>query len=207
MKHAVVGVVGILISVQLALSGCSSWSGESTASGELTLQSGESVISFVGIKNNAVAVPGSFASLRGGLSIDSRRAWVEVALDLLSTGDKERDQNISVHYFNVREFPLARFSIDGVTGPESLPPVGGSVELVANGVLEIHGSRIELAVPVRLTREGERRVRVRNTRALVLTSEQLGLAQQHAILKAVCGHEALSAAVPIDFDLVFAAGS
>ncbi len=207
MKRTVVGVVGILISVQLALSGCSSWSGESTASGELTLQSGESVISFVGIKNNAVAVPGSFASLRGGLSIDSRRAWVEVALDLLSTGDKERDQNISVHYFNVREFPLARFSVDSVSGPESLPPVGGSVELVANGVLEIHGSRIELAVPVRLTREGERRVRVRNTRALVLTSEQLGLAQQHAILKAVCGHEALSAAVPIDFDLVFAAGS
>ncbi len=207
MKRTVVGVVGILISVQLALSGCSSWSGESTASGELTLQSGESVISFVGIKNNAVAVPGSFASLRGGLSIDGRRAWVEVALDLLSTGNEERDQNISVHYFNAREFPLARFSVDSVSGPESLPPVGGSVELVVNGVLEIHGSRIELAVPVRLTREGERRVRVRNTRALVLTSEQLGLAQQHAILKAVCGHEALSAAVPIDFDLVFAAGS
>ncbi len=206
MKHRIVLVAGALISVQLALSGCVPWSDRPEALAELTLQPSESRISFIGIKNNSIAVPGSFSSLRGGLDINGRRAWVEVTLDLLSTGDPERDQNISVHYFNTREFPLARFEVDAVSGSEALPAVGGSVEVVASGALEIHGSRIEFAVPVRLTREAAQRVRVRNTKPLVLTAEQLGLVQQHAILKAVCGHEALSAVVPIDLDLVFAAG-
>ncbi len=206
MKRAVVLVIGILICLQAAAfsSGCLPWTG--TRGGELALQVAESRISFVGIKNNAIAVPGSFVGLRGGLDVEARRAWVEVPIDLLSTGNEERDQNIRVHYFNVRDFTLVRFSVEGVTGAEELPPVGRSVEVIAKGVLEIHGGRVPLELPVRVTREGPQRLRVQNSQPFVLTAEQLGLAQQHTILKAVCGHQALSAAVPVDLDLVFAAG-
>jgi hypothetical protein len=47
-------------------------------------------------------------------------------------------------------------------------------------------------------------VRVRNTRPVVLSAKDLGLEQSLAVLKAVCGHEALSGAVPIEIDVVFA---
>lgn len=202
------GVVGLglgMLLVWVAAGGCISRGPEESAA-ELALQAAESRISFIGIKNNAIAVPGSFAGLSGGLDAAKRRAWVEVPLGRLLTGDPERDKNISVHFFNAPDFPTARFSVESVDGAEELPLVGERVELVAKGVLEIHGARVALDVPVRLTREGQQRIRVQSTGPLVLTAEQLGLSEQHEILKAVCGHKALSAAVPLELDLVFAAG-
>jgi len=44
---------------------------------------------------------------------------------------------------------------------------------------------------------------VRNTKPVVLSMKDLGMEQALAVLKAVCGHEAVSGAVPIEIDVVF----
>ncbi len=207
MKRVLVLGIGVLALFQLGATqgGWFPWRSDKSPQA-LTLNASESRIHFIGIKNNAVAVPGTFVGLSGSLDLEKHTAWVKIPVGLLSTGNEVRDLNIRTHYFNAEKFPLARFSIEKVTGAEGLPPIGGSVEVVAHGVLEIQRSRIELDVPVRITREAHARLRVRNTEPLLLTAEQLGLGAGYKVLMAVCGHAALSAVVPIELDLVFDAG-
>ena len=57
-----------------------------------------------------------------------------------------------------------------------------------------------LAVPVSITREAAGRIRVRNSKPVVLSVKDLGMEQALAVLKAVCGHESVSGAVPIERD-------
>ena len=207
MKRVLVLGLGVLALLQPGATqgGWLPWHSDKSPQ-KLELNASESRIHFIGIKNNAVAVPGIFVGLSGSLDLEKRTAWVEIPVGLLSTGNQERDLNIRTHYFNAEKFPLARFSVEGLTGAEELPPVGGSVEGMAHGVLAIQHARVELDVPVRITREAHQRLRVRNTEPLVLSAEQLGLQAQHEILMAVCGHAALSGAVPVELDLVFDAG-
>ena len=207
MKRVLALGVGLLALLQLGSTrgGWLPWRSDASPV-QLELNASESRIHFIGIKNNAVAVPGTFVGLSGSLDVEKRTAWVKIPVGLLTTGKEERDLNIRTHYFNAEKFPLARFTIENVTGAEELPPVGGSVEVVAHGVLAIQHSRIELDVPVRITREAHERLRVRNTEPLVLTAEQLGLEAQYKVLMAVCGHAALSGAVPVELDLLFDAG-
>ena len=53
----------------------------------LLLVASESRIHFIGIKNNAVAVPGSFVGLTGALDVVGHRGWVEIEIASLATGD------------------------------------------------------------------------------------------------------------------------
>ena len=58
-------------------------------------------------------------------------------------------------------------------------------------------------MPVRITREAAGRIRVRNSKPVVLSAKDLGMEQPLAVLKAVCGHESVSGAVPIEIDVLF----
>jgi polyisoprenoid-binding protein YceI len=171
----------------------------------LLLVASESRIHFIGIKNNAVAVPGSFAGLTGALDVVGHRGWVEIEIASLATGDEKRDQTMVKHLFGGAEYPLARFAIKDASGATELPVPGSSVELQVTGLLSLRGIETPLELDVRLTREGADRVRVQTLGPLVLTQSQLQLEGFFELLKAVCGHEALSGAVPVQLDLVFAA--
>lgn len=172
---------------------------------DFQLVAAESSIWFIGIKNNAVAVPGKFAGLSGKIDVIQEAGFVEVTIGTLATGDVERDQKMVEHLFGGADYPLARFDIEGKRGSNQLPEVGTSVDLEVAGVLSLRGIETALTVSARLTREADNRVRVRSLGPLVLTKEQLQLEQAFAVLQAVCGHQALSGAVPIEVDLVFEA--
>lgn len=173
-------------------------------SGAYALVPAESAIHFVGIKNNAVAVPGAFADLSGRFDAEARTADVAVGIASLGTGDPARDANITAHFFEVAKFPAARFRVTGLPAAAELPAPGASAVVQIAGTLELHGASLPLRLPVRVAREGADRLRVRNAAPLVLTAKDLGMEAQLAVLKAVCGHEALSGAVPVELDLLFA---
>ncbi len=191
----------------IACSACSSGTRQGGQDPEtMTLLGSESTIWFVGIKNNAVAVPGSFAALEGALDVVGHRGWIEVGIASIATGNAERDQSIAMHLFGSAEYPKARFAIKDALGATELPAVGESVELEVSGILTLRGVDTVLTLPARFTRESVGRIRVQTLAPVVLTAEQLQLGQAFQVLQAVCGHEALSRAVPLSFDLVFAEG-
>ncbi len=168
---------------------------------ELGLVPAESSIYFVGIKNDLVAVPGSFTGLSGALDPETGTGWVEVAVSTLATGDRARDANILTHFFEATKFPLARFELENVD-PTQVPPAGGSLSLTVKGSLVLHGSRFMLAVPIRVSRESGG-FRVQSAGPLLLNAADFGMERQVQVLKAVCGHETLSATVPTQVDLLF----
>lgn len=163
----------------------------------------ESAIHFVGIKNNAVGVTGSFASLDGSYDAQRGTGVVEVQLASAVTGDAARDENLRTHFFEAASFPLARFEVSGLA-QSALPAAGESMRTELSGTLALHGASAPLKVPVEVTRDGRHRLHVHNTAPIVLTAQGLGMTAQLAALKAVCGHESLSGAVPVDVELVFA---
>ncbi len=172
-------------------------------SGVWLLVPSESSLWFVGIKNNAVGVPGSFSGMEGGFDVAKREAWLEVRVATLGTGDPARDENIRVHFFDALQFPAARFSVTGIPTAAELPAVGASLSTTLAGKLLIHGAEHPLTVPVSITREAAGRIRVRNSKPVVLSVKDLGMEQALAVLKAVCGHESVSGAVPIEIDVLF----
>ena len=179
--------------------------GEHSEVDNFQLVGSKSRIWFVGIKNNAVAVPGVFAELAGMIDVTGHRGWIEVQIASLATGDAQRDQTIATHLFGAKDHPVARFAIKDTSGADALPPPGSSVELDVTGLLTLRGIETALSVPARLTRETLERIRVQTLSPVVLTKEQLQLEKAFQVLQAVCGHKALSGAVPIQFDLVFEA--
>ena len=191
------GACGFLLG--LLVFACFGGSGQAA---ELRLAPGESSIFFVGIKNDLVAVPGSFTGLSGAIDPEKGTGWVEVAVSTVVTGDEERDGNIVTHFFEATRFPLARFELENVD-PAQVPPAGDSLSLTVKGTLELHGSQFTLAVPIRVSREAGG-FRVQSSGPLLFNAAEFGMERQVQVLKAVCGHETLSATVPIHVDLLFA---
>ena len=177
------------------------------APGTWSVIDADSDVFFVGIKNNAVGVTGVFSTVSGTFDSRTGNAVVEVKIASLFTNDAPRDANIRTHFFEEAKFPTARFAVAKLPQLETLPPEGETRDYELAGTLELHGAKLPLTVPVRVTHENGARLRVRNRKPIVLTAKDLGMEAQLAVLKAVCGHEALSGAVPVDVDVVFAPNS
>ncbi|MFI5314319.1 MAG: YceI family protein [Myxococcota bacterium] len=181
-----------------------SFAGHREVSGLWRLVPAESAIQFVGIKNNAVGVPGSFASLEGAFDMATRSGFVEVKLGTAETGNPARDENIRTHFFEAARFPVARFDVSGLPASDALPAPGANARVELAGTLSLHGASVPLKLLVLVGRDGQNHLHVHNAAPLVLSAHDLGMDAQLAALKAVCGHESLSGAIPIDLELAFA---
>ena len=188
-----------------ALACATPWLGfHSEVSGTWRLVPAESAIHFVGIKNDAVGVPGSFSSLEGAFDSAKRSGFVEVKLGSAETGNATRDDNIRSAFFQVAQFPVARFEVAGLPAADTLPAPGASARVDLSGTLSLHGVSAALKIPATVFRDAQNHFHVRNAAPVVLTAKDFGMDAQLAALKALCGHESLSGAIPVDLDLAFA---
>ena len=160
----------------------------------------ESSLHFVGIKNDAVGVVGSFTTLDGAFEPGKGTGWVEVKIASTSTGDPARDTNLTTHFFEVAKFPTARFEVTGLPKADKL----ADADLELAGTLSLHGASLPLKIAAHFSRDSHGHLHAHNAKPVVLSAHDLGMDDQLAALKAVCGHQSLSAAVPVDFDVSFA---
>jgi len=170
------------------------------SAGDWKLVPAESAVHFIGIKNDAVGVVGSFTALDGAFDPDKGTGWIEVKLANTSTGDPARDTNITTHFFEVAKFPIARFEVIGLPPIDKL--VDSDVELT--GRLTLHGANLPLKIAAHVSRDPRGHLHAHNAKPVVLSAHDLGMDEQLAALKAVCGHQSLSGAVPVEFDVSFA---
>jgi polyisoprenoid-binding protein YceI len=192
----------LLIAAALVLGACA-LTRHREVSGVWRLVPAESSLHFIGIKNDAVAVPGSFTTLEGSYDVAKRSGVVEVKLGTADTGNPARDENIRSVFFQAVQFPVARFEAEGLPVAESLPEPGASARVELAGNLSLHGGTHPLKVVARVSRDIHGHLHVRNEAPLVLSAHELGMDAQLAALKAVCGHESLSGAIPVEFDVAF----
>lgn len=190
---AVLVVMGLLVAVACA-------GMHHAHTGTLSLIPAASSVHFIGIKNNAAAVPGSFSGLAGELDLAKRSGWLEVSIGSLDTGLEPRDLNIRSFFFESDSHPTARFDVAAVSG--DWPHRGESLGVTLEGTLTLHGNAQAISIPATVARQ-KGGLRISSRGPVVLTAIQFDMQDQLAALKTACGHGALSGAVPVQFDVVF----
>ena len=106
--------------------------------------------------------------------------------------------------FKTAQFPAANISAN--VSPEVLAIVtdGGVVSTDIEVMLTLHDKEASLSVPVLVTGTEGGLLRVISARPVVINAETFGLAEGVQALQSVAGLNAISTAVPVTFNLVFA---
>ena len=118
-------------------------------------------------------VDGSLRAKQGTLRIDSETGqasgWIVLDATSAQTGNSRRDRKMHEKILESRRFPDVVFDVQRVTGKINLT---GRSELQLQGILDFHGDRHSLALPVVASSDGHR---VTATGSLVIPYVDWGL--------------------------------
>ena len=166
------------------------------------LDSADSRINFVSVKNNAVAEIHGFATLLGYITTDGK-AEVSIDLGSVQTAIEIRDERMRELLFETVQFPTAMISAQVDSAVLAVAAAGGVVtaELPIN--LSLHGKDKEITVPVLIVGEGGNRLRVFSAQPVLINAADFGLDGGVAALQKIAGLQAISTAVPVTLQLLF----
>jgi polyisoprenoid-binding protein YceI len=198
MKMTTGRLVRVLATFALLVSTGPAWA-------QWELDATKSAVNFISIKNDSVAEIHSFASLLGYIGGDGK-VQVTISLDSVETLVDIRDQRMREMLFETVTFPAA--TITAAVDPVILTAVaeGGTVFTDLPVTLSLHGHDQPLTVSVAVVGEGEGRMQVFTLRPVIVNAADFGLQAGVAALQKVAGLQAISAAVPVTFHLVFSGG-
>ena len=114
-------------------------------------------------------VPNPFGIVDGELTVREGEAEGDI-LDLQGTGKVRltidaasynsniglRDEDVQENYLEVEQFPLITFTSTGIENGKKTPSPEKAREFTITGILELHGEKREVRVPVKLTQQGKR---------------------------------------------------
>ncbi len=114
-------------------------------------------------------VPNPFGIVDGELTVRKGEAEGD-SLDLQGTGKVRltidaasynsniglRDEDVQENYLEVEQFPLITFTSTGIENGKKTPSPEKAREFTITGILELHGVKKEIRVPVKLSQEEKR---------------------------------------------------
>ena len=166
------------------------------------LDSGDSGLSFVSIKNASVAETHSFGSLQGSISASGA---IELSIDLgsVETGIEIRDERMREVLFEVVKFPTA--TVTATVSPDILDAVtaGGAVTTELPVKLALHGMEKSLLITVRAVGQAGGKLHVFTPQPVLVNASDFNLAAGIVALQEIAGLSSISTAVPVTVNLVF----
>ena len=119
-----------------------------TVTGEFTLQEGEA--------------RGEIKDLKGA-------GWVRLTIDAASYNSKLglRDQDVQDNYLEVKDYPVIVFTSTGVEDVKEARSPKETWQFTVRGILDLHGIKREIRVPVRLAHR-ERKIMVEGSTKILL---------------------------------------
>ena len=176
--------------------------GKTVAAGEWKLVPADSRVSFVSIKNNAIAEVHRFAELTGGVSAEGK-VLVEVPLASVATGIEIRDQRMRDLLFDVAKTPKASVTLDVDTQKLRALSPGEHVLLKLAALLTLHGVTYPFPGEARITRTSDSEWLVTSERPSIVETVNFGLINGVDELRKVAGLQSIGSAVPVTFSLTF----
>ncbi|MDG1944470.1 MAG: YceI family protein [Halioglobus sp.] len=166
------------------------------------LESTQSTINFVSIKNDSVGEVHSFSSLLGYISADGK-AQLTINLNSVETLIEVRNERMRELLFETVEFPTA--TISAQIEPALLAAVVEGIVVTTELpiTLSLHGQEKALTVAVVIVGEGDGGIRVHSPRPVLINAGDFGLAAGVQALQKVAGLDAISAVVPVTLQLLF----
>jgi len=165
----------------------------------------ESSISYVSLKNNAVAENNRLTGLTGGIDADGT---LSMTIDLASveTGVDIRNQRMAALFFEVERFPQAQ--ITGKVSDDQLAALltGEVITAAIPLTLDLHGVSATLTAKLRAYQVADT-LYVNSTEPLLLQTAQFNLLGGVEALRNIAGLKAIAQVVPVTVDLKLTADS
>ena len=171
-----------------------------------SLTTANPVVNFVAVKNATVTVPGTIPIKSAEVSRQGRHVKAEFVFDLagVKTGDPRRDLNVAAFFFAVSTptYTTATLRVDFRSDAlATFPSDVTTADVLLAGELDLHGVRVPMTLPLRLSSLPDGGIGVSNDGDIVLSIGRFGLDAAADALMKVCGHKSLSRRIPISFDL------
>jgi polyisoprenoid-binding protein YceI len=170
--------------------------------GQWALDSDNSQVSFVSVKNETVSETHRFQVLKGAVT-PFGRANIEISLGSVETGIPIRNDRMKSMLFNTAEF--ARATITAAVDIRELMKLdaGGSATMDLSMQVDLHGISRPLTAAVKVTRTSDTAWRVSTASPVAVDAVEFALDAGIEALRNVAGLKSISTAVPVSFDLVF----
>ncbi len=194
MKHSVrrwLPALALALTSPLALAG---WSLDPAASS----------LSFVSIKNNAVAEVHHFTQISGEVS-DSGQATLTINLDSVETGIPIRNERMRKMLFDTTKFAQASVGLQVDMKPLAKLKPGEDLLLQSPISVNLHGMRTELPCNLQVTRLSAHRYRVVTAAPVIVSAADFALSDGIEALREIAGLKAIGTGVPVTVSLTFKA--
>ncbi len=161
-----------------------------------------SAVSYVSMKNGAIAESNSFSSLSGGVS-ETGEVTVDINLASVETGIDIRDQRVRDLLFKVDVFPKATVTaqVDLNALAEIAP--GASAKMALPLSLSVNDTSSDYESAVLVTRAGEDRVVVASLAPVIVDAEDLDFPEGLDKLRELAGLDSIQPVAPVSFVLSF----
>jgi len=170
-------------------------------SGNWVLSSKTSTLNFITTKNASKTEVQSFQKLSG--KIVNNIATLNVDLNSVVTGIEIRDERLKKLFFNTQLFPQATVRIDLSSNEISNMATGDVKKLDVNAILNIHGVKQTVKVPLQVIALGDNKRLVDTYQPLIINLQKFELLEEVNELRELARLKSINAAVPVTFSLMY----
>ena len=167
------------------------------------LDAAASYLNFVTTKNTHTVEVQQFTTISGGITAGV--ATLSIDLNSVNTGIALRDQRMRDLLFQTTNYPTATVTINLPANLLSGIAVGNTSEIELPATLDLHGVSGALQARVSVQKLSNARVLVQSLSPVLIKAADYSLTSGVEALRAAVGIASISAAVPVDFALVFEA--
>jgi polyisoprenoid-binding protein YceI len=188
-------VLSVLLAAGLCLTSLS-------AAADWTLDSSQSSLHFVSIKNGATAETHRFAKMDGKVA-DDGKVTVGVHLASVDTKIPIRDQRMQEMLFDTKNMPMAQITARVDVAEFEQMQEGTLASKDVKLTLSLHGKSIDYDTRMQVVKLASGDIAVNTEQPLLVKAEDFGLAGGIEALREIAGLSSIAAAVPVTANLVF----
>ena len=167
-----------------------------------TLDADASSVSFVSVKNAAIAEAHYFTGLSGKVT-KAGEASLSLDMSAFETLIPIRNERMVEHLFEPTRFPVASFTAEVPVRELSKMKRGSSTQHELDGTLELHGASASVSATVIIIRVGKNAFAVASQRPVIVSAGQFDLDGGLEKLREIAGLISIAPAVPVSFSLVY----
>jgi polyisoprenoid-binding protein YceI len=166
------------------------------------LDSTASYLNFATTKNTNNLEVHNFTGLTGNIS-NSGIATVSIDLNTVNTGVALRDQRLRDLLFETTSYPAATITVTVPNTLLSSLSVGQSTQTEITAAVNLHGITVNVTTRVLVQRLSNSRILVQSIAPVLTRAADYNLSAGVETLRSIVNLISISAAVPVDFALVF----
>ena len=160
-----------------------------------------SYFNFVTTKNTHTVEAHNFTSLQG--IIFNGTATLNIPLSSVNTANTTRDQRMRDYLFEIATYPTLEVSVPLPSTLLSSLSVGQVVATEITATVKLHGVELPVTTRVSVQKLSSSRILVQSLAPVLTKAADFNLTTGVETLRSLVGASSISAAVPVDFALVF----